>query len=113
MSGAAIAHRDASVRFEIMSESVFLDELSCTGQESFLLDCRANPVGIAKCEFTEVAGVHCLGIVMKNTCSLAVNISNFGSIVNLFNAGVTVLYISYPLHYSNFCLNWKSTINCK
>ena len=59
--GSSIAYRDASSRFVGVSSPVFLDRLSCTGQESFLLDCRGLPLGLAECDVIEVAGVQCTG----------------------------------------------------
>ena len=41
---------------------MFLDQLSCNGEEPALLDCRARPLGLAECDSTEVAGVQCTGM---------------------------------------------------
>ena len=43
---------DTTVRFGLASGPMFLDQLSCTGKESFLLDCRARPHGLAECDIT-------------------------------------------------------------
>ena len=59
--GNSIAYRDASSRFGSGSGSVFLDQLSCSGTESVLLDCRARPLGLAECNTDDVAGVQCKG----------------------------------------------------
>ena len=59
--GNSIAYRDASSRFGSGSGSVFLDQLSCSGTESVLLDCRARPLGLAECNTDDVAGVQCTG----------------------------------------------------
>ena len=62
-TGFSIAIRgDASVLFGSTSRPVFLDKLNCRGTESHLLDCPlAQPVGLAECDHTQVAGVHCKG----------------------------------------------------
>ena len=59
--GNSIAYRDASTRFVSGSGATFVDQLSCSGQESSLLDCRARPLGLAKCDADGVAGVQCKG----------------------------------------------------
>ena len=59
--GSSIAFRDAATRFGLMPVSVFLDQLSCTGQESALFKCRSRPYGIAECVASNVAGVQCIG----------------------------------------------------
>ena len=61
LTGNSIAYRDASTRFGSVSGSVFLDQLSCSGTESVLLDCRGHPLGLAECNNDEVAGVQCTG----------------------------------------------------
>ncbi|ORU93338.1 MAG: hypothetical protein A6F71_08915 [Cycloclasticus sp. symbiont of Poecilosclerida sp. M] len=38
-----------------------LDNLLCLGQESTLLDCEHNGIGIHNCELSEIAGVVCNG----------------------------------------------------
>ena len=64
LTGNSIAYRDASSRFGSVSGSVFLDQLSCSGTESALLDCRARPLGLAECNTDQVAGVQCTGEAM-------------------------------------------------
>ena len=59
--GSSIAYRDAAARFGLTPVSVFLDQLSCTGQESALLECQSRPLGIAECDASGVAGVQCIG----------------------------------------------------
>ena len=61
LTGNSIAYRDASTRFGSGSGSVFLDQLSCSGTESVLLDCRARLLGLAECNADDVAGVQCTG----------------------------------------------------
>ena len=41
------------------SGSIFLDEVMCTGFESNLTSCPANPVGAHDCVHEEDAGVQC------------------------------------------------------
>ena len=41
---------------------MFVDQLSCSGDESALLDCHARPLGLAECGSTDVAGVQCTGV---------------------------------------------------
>ena len=60
--GNSIAYRDAASRFGSTPVSVFLDQLSCTGQESALLQCQSRPLGIAECDPSDVAGVQCVGM---------------------------------------------------
>ena len=44
------------------SGSILLDELSCAGSESSLLECGHNPVGVHDCSHSEDAGVRCGGV---------------------------------------------------
>ena len=39
--------------------SIFLDNVSCRGSETRLIDCPSNPVGIHNCVHSEDAGVRC------------------------------------------------------
>ena len=43
------------------SGEILLDNVGCTGSESRLIDCPANPVGNDNCGHSEDAGVRCLG----------------------------------------------------
>lgn len=47
--------------FGLSSGPMFLDRLSCVGKESALLSCRAYTLGLAQCDNTQAAGVHCTG----------------------------------------------------
>ena len=42
------------------SGPILLDNVQCTGSESRLVDCPANPLGIHNCIHFEDAGVRCL-----------------------------------------------------
>ena len=53
---------DTSLIFGLSSGPMYLDQLSCTGKELSLLDCRARPVGLAECDNAKAAGIHCTGI---------------------------------------------------
>ena len=76
LTGISIAYRDASSRFGSVSGSVFLDELSCSGTESALLDCRARPLGLAECNTDQVAGVQCTGNPSQLLLKLAIPLSS-------------------------------------
>ena len=39
--------------------SILLDNVSCRGSETRLIDCPSNPVGIHNCAHSEDAGVRC------------------------------------------------------
>lgn len=41
------------------SGSIFLDDVRCSGFESRLIDCPAEPIGIHNCVHFEDAGVQC------------------------------------------------------
>ena len=43
------------------SMPIHLDDISCSGTESNLLNCTSNPVGVHNCNHHEDAGVDCLG----------------------------------------------------
>ena len=48
------------------NRSIFLDQLTCTGNESSLLECLAqDEVGYHNCDHSEDAGVRCEGEVKK------------------------------------------------
>ena len=46
------------------SGQIWLDNVACTGSESRLIDCSANPLGFHNCGHYEDAGVRC----SANTC---------------------------------------------
>lgn len=39
--------------------NTWLDETMCSGDETALLDCPANPIGMENCRHREDAGVRC------------------------------------------------------
>ena len=47
------------------SGSIWLDNVDCTGSETSLISCQANPIGDHNCGHYEDAGVRCEGIRMK------------------------------------------------
>ena len=53
----AIGFREAE--FGEGTGAIWLDEVECSGTESRLTDCRAQPVGVHDCNHTEDAGVEC------------------------------------------------------
>ena len=42
--------------------AILLDEVACTGNETRLVDCRSNPLGVHNCGHHEDAGVTCQGM---------------------------------------------------
>ena len=57
---------DAAVAFSYShfdggTGGIFLDDLSCSGSESRLLDCRHATIGLHNCDHNAEAGVRCLG----------------------------------------------------
>ena len=53
--------------FTIGSGPIWLDNISCRGTESRLIDCPASPIGQHNCGHSEDAGVRCQGTA--NTCT--------------------------------------------
>ena len=41
--------------------SIWLDNVHCSGSESQVADCPANPFGVHSCDHSEDAGVRCEG----------------------------------------------------
>lgn len=54
--------------------SIWLDQVACTGTESTLADCPANPIGTHDCSHFEDAGVRCQPVT---TPPLSMSISKF------------------------------------
>ena len=48
--------------FGIGSGQILIDNVVCQGDESSLLECNRNSIGIHNCEHSEDAGVICEGI---------------------------------------------------
>ena len=44
-----------------VSGSILLDEVNCTGEESQLLECGHNGIGVHDCSHYQDAGVRCTG----------------------------------------------------
>ena len=44
-----------------VSGDIYLDEVNCTGEESQLLECRHNGIGVHDCSHYQDAGVRCTG----------------------------------------------------
>ena len=44
---------------------IWLDQVGCTGRESRLIDCPANPLENHDCSNFEDAGVRCIGLQSK------------------------------------------------
>ena len=42
--------------------AILLDQVACTGNETRLVDCPSNPVGVHNCSHFEDAGVTCQGV---------------------------------------------------
>lgn len=43
------------------SGAIFLDELSCSGEEKSLLNCTTRPIGLHHCDHSMDVGVRCQG----------------------------------------------------
>ena len=61
----AVAHGRAA--FDEGTGRIWLDNVLCTGSESRLIDCPANPLGTHNCQHYEDAGVSCAA---PTTCKL-------------------------------------------
>ena len=51
-----------SLGFSNAPPRIWLDEVMCTGSETRLIDCPANPLGQHDCTHREDAGVRCTGV---------------------------------------------------
>ena len=60
LTGNSIAYCDASTQSGSVSGSVFLDQLSCSGTESVLLDCQGRLLDLAECNIYLSALCYCL-----------------------------------------------------
>ena len=47
--------------------AILLDQVACTGNETRLVNCRSNPLGIHDCSHSEDAGVTCRRMYMQYT----------------------------------------------
>ena len=82
---------------------IWLDEVACTGNESRLIDCPANPLGLHNCVHDEDAGVRCLHqvaiskLVYMHLFCISYIILIMHDIVHL--AGLAMDWISNKLYY--------------
>ena len=54
----------AHVRFGLVSGPIFLEHLSCSGNENNILECPRGVLGLHQCDHTNLAGVQCYGIII-------------------------------------------------
>ena len=62
-TAGAVAFRDTSI-FGSMTGPVFLDQITCMGQENKLIECPVSGIrvfGQTECGLNEIAGVQCVG----------------------------------------------------
>ena len=46
--------------------AILLDQVGCTGNETRIVDCSSNPIGVHDCSHSEDAGVTCQGMSHSN-----------------------------------------------
>ena len=80
--------------------SILLDNVSCRGSETRLIDCPSNPVGIHNCVHSEDAGVRC----RNSKCTIASDRTVYWS--HTLNSTATVrayVFISAKAIYVYWC----------
>ena len=63
-------------RFGISVGTIYLDQVSCTGDEAKLGDCPSNPIGEHDCTFLEDAGVGCYTYGLSHNIAILCGITN-------------------------------------
>lgn len=66
--GSGEAYAVQSAHFGIGTGFIFLDDLNCNGNESYLIDCDSIGVGTHNCIHFEDAGVFCPSELMPSIC---------------------------------------------
>eukprot|EP00731_Ephydatia_muelleri_P031717 Em0023g224a len=101
--------------------SILLDNVLCYGNESSLLMCRHDPIGVHNCLHSEDAGVRCGAVCMENDIRLTLGsgdryylgLTSFSSFVSLYDKGTLkggVVEVCRGGQYVTICADrWDNT----
>eukprot|EP00731_Ephydatia_muelleri_P035718 Em0151g10a len=103
------------------SGSILLDNVLCYGNESSLLMCRHDPIGVHNCLHSEDAGVRCGAVCMENDIRLTLGsgdryylgLTSFSSFMSLYDKGTLkggVVEVCRRGQYVTICADrWDNT----